>query len=85
MSTKTESIPRFIATWAATIRQLGLTTPAILLLELHKPLSFTLGQCVLVGQPVLNIFLPPRLTVNAVSLLSNRAYLDGLIKELEQS
>ncbi len=78
-----ETSPDFIKQWANRVKQVGLTAPAILALESHKPLGFILGQFVLVGQPVLNIFLPAQVTNNAVRLLSNRTYLERFIQELE--
>ena len=84
MTPTTDSPPEFIARWARKIRHLRLTTPAILLLEMHKPLSFTLGQFLLVGQPVLDALLPRPFTRDAVSLLSDRRYLEQLLQELER-
>jgi len=75
--------PAFIKTWSDTLHRLGMAAPAVLFLEFNKPLSFMLGQFLLVGQPFLNAFLPPKLTQNAVSLLSNRTHLEQLIQELE--
>jgi len=84
MTPATDSPPEFIVRWAHKIKQLRLTTPAILLLEMHKPLSFTLGQFLLVGQPILDALLPPRFTSDAVSLLSDRRHLEQLLQELER-
>ena len=76
--------PKFIKEWADRIKQMRLTMLAILLLEAHKPLSFVAGQFIILGQPMLNLFVPPPFPANVVSLFSNRAYLERLIKELEQ-
>lgn len=83
MNEPSENSPGFIKSWANKIKQINLTTPAILFLETQKPLSFVLGQFLLVGQPIMNTFLPAQFTHNAVDLFSNRRYLDDLIKELE--
>lgn len=76
--------PGFIKDWADRVKQLGLTPLVVLLLEAHKPLGFIAGQFVVVGQPLFNLILPPPLTRNAIDLLSNRAYLEQFITELEQ-
>ncbi|MCB0193282.1 MAG: hypothetical protein KDJ65_15155 [Anaerolineae bacterium] len=65
------------------IFNLGLTAPAIFLLEAHKPLAFLGSQLLLIGQPVLNIFLSHHLTSNAVTLFENPEHLETLITHLE--
>jgi len=67
------------------IHELGLTTPAILLLEAHKPLAFVGSQLVLVAQPILDIFLPQHVIRNTVDLLADPEQLDQLIGRLETS
>lgn len=76
--------PKYIKKWAVKIKQLGLTVPAVLLLETHKPLSFIVNQMLLVGQPALNVFLSPDTTAHALNLFSDRAHLEQLIQELEE-
>lgn len=82
--TQLETEPGFIKDWADKIKQWNLTPLAILLLEAHKPLGFITGQFVMVGQPLLELIVPPPLTRNAITLLSNRAYLEQFIAALEQ-
>jgi hypothetical protein len=74
----------FVKTWATTIEKTGLSTPAILLLELHKPLSFSISQFLLVGQPLLNLFLPPSFSRNAIHLFENPAQVEQLITTLQK-
>lgn len=76
--------PEFFDDWVAKIKRAGLTTPAILALETHKPLSFLFSQMILLGQPVLNFLLPKNISHNAVELFSNRAYLEEFINRLEE-
>jgi len=83
METHNGTQPEFIALWANKIKELRLTTPAILLLEIHKPFSFIAGQFLLVGQPFLDPFLPANFSANAVTLLSNRSHLDTLLREMK--
>jgi len=75
--------PTFLDRVTERINQLGLSTPAILLLEAHKPLAFIGSQLVLVAQPVLDIFLPQHLTRNTAALLADPAQVDQLIARLE--
>lgn len=74
----------FIKGWADKIKQMGLTTPAIMLLEAHKPLSFVVSQFMVLGQPMFNLFFSPHFTDQAIHLFSDRNNLEGLIKELER-
>jgi hypothetical protein len=67
------------------ITHLGLTAPAILLLEAHKPLAFMGSQLLLVAQPTLGIFLPPNLIRNTANLLADPDQLEELIVRLEMS
>lgn len=61
-----------------------LETPAILLLELHRPVSFLAGQAAVVGAP----FLAPILGIEAISrygaVLNDRRHLDRLIQRIEE-
>ncbi len=74
----------FVERVARKIAQLGLSTPAILLLEAHKPVAFLGGQFLLVAQPTLDFFISPRLTQGMVDLLTDPAQLEQLMTHLEQ-
>lgn len=76
--------PQYLNEWAQKIKRIGLATPAILALETHKPLSFILSQMLLVGQPMLDFFLPRHFSNNAVQLFSNRQQLEQFIDALEE-
>lgn len=65
------------------IAELGLTAPAVLLLEAHKPLSFVSSQLLLVAQPTLDIFLPQHFTQNLAGLLVDPTQMEQLISSLE--
>lgn len=73
----------FIEKVAAKITGLGLTAPAILLLETHKPLAFIGSQLLLVAQPTLDIFLPHNLAHNMSNLLADPDQLEKLLVTLE--
>jgi len=75
--------PSFIKAWSDKLHQLGIAAPAVLFLEFNKPLGFVWGQFLLVGQPLLNTFLPRQFTQNAIHLLSDRTRLEQFIEELE--
>jgi hypothetical protein len=73
----------FVEKVANKIIDLGLTAPAILLLEAHKPLAFLGSQLLLVAQPMLDIFLPQNLTSSTADLLADPDQLEQLINRLE--
>lgn len=65
------------------IARLGLTAPAILLLEAHKPLSFISSQLLLVAQPTLDLFLTKPSIRDLADLLADSAQVEQLIVNLE--
>ncbi len=73
----------FIEKIANKITDLGLTAPAIFLLEANKPLAFVASQALLVAQPTLDIFLPDNFTRNTANLLADPVQLEQLIASLE--
>lgn len=73
----------FIQRLAAKITDLGLTGPAILLLEANKPLAFVGSQLLLVAQPTLDLFLKPDITQNMADLLADPTQVEQLIMALE--
>jgi hypothetical protein len=77
------SVTAFIQNLAHKITALGLTGPAILLLEANKPLAFVSSQLLLVAQPTLNIFFASHLTHQAIDLLADPAQVEQLIAALE--
>ncbi len=83
MESRSHTQAEFIDGWAKKIKALKLTAPAILLLEMHKPLGFIAGQFLLLGQPLFDSFLPANFSANAISLLSHRSNIDALLKELQ--
>ena len=79
-----EQAPKFIKNWASAITARRLTVPAIFLLEANKPFSFAAGQFLLLGQPLLESFLPGNVTAQAIDLFNDRRHVDALIAELEK-
>jgi hypothetical protein len=75
----------FLQKIADTIVDLKLTMPAILLLEVHKPLAFLGSQLLLVAQPTLDIFLPQNFVNNLAELLAEPEQLEQLITKLERA
>jgi hypothetical protein len=62
----------------------GLTLPAILFLQVTKPLSFVAGQCLLLCQPLLGFFSDSQRITGYADLLSDRANIDCLVAQLEK-
>lgn len=73
----------FVEKIAAKIIHLGLTVPAILLLEAHKPLAFISSQLLLIAQPTLDLVTPPNLVKNTAGLLADSTQVEQLIRALE--
>lgn len=61
-----------------------LETPAVLFLELHKPLAFLAGQAALAAVPFLGLFFAPEEIERAVRLLGSPEAVDQLIARIEQ-
>ncbi|HEY85247.1 MAG TPA: hypothetical protein G4N96_09080 [Chloroflexi bacterium] len=82
MESRSDTQTEFIDGWAKKIKALKLATPAILLLEIHKPLGFIAGQFLLLGQPLFDSFLPANFSANTINLLSHRGNIDALLGQL---
>jgi hypothetical protein len=68
---------------AQRIESLGLATPAVLMLEAHKPLSFLGSQAILLMQPLLSLVFDPAASGQYASLLEDRTNVERLIQRLE--
>lgn len=68
---------------AKQIRRWQLTAPAIAFFEILKPFSFIASQALLVGQPLLDVFLEGR-TAAYADLLTDRSNVDRLVARLQQ-
>lgn len=75
----------FIKEVSNKISQLGLTGPAIALLEAHKPLAFVGSQLLLVAQPTLDLFFPRNQVQELAELMADSAQVEALIVSLEKS
>jgi len=73
----------FIHKLADKIVDLGLTGPAILLLEANKPLAFLGSQLLLVAQPTLDMFFAPSFTRQTIDLLADPEQVEQLTLALE--
>lgn len=62
----------------------GLEVPAVLFLELHKPLAYLMGQGLLVIFPFLAPFFGTKAVYDASALLSNPDGLEALIRRIEE-
>ena len=61
----------------------GLTLPALLLLQVTRPLSFIASQGLLLCQPVLSFFYDTPRIADYADLLADRANVDRLVARLE--
>ena len=73
-----------IETLAGRIEGMGLATPAILMLEANKPLSFLGSQALLVLQPLLGFAVGDTATEEYAALLEDRDNVERLILRLER-
>jgi hypothetical protein len=73
-----------IEKWARKIVGKGLETPAILFLEMHKPLTFLASQGLLVGMPFLAPFLGVDIVHKYSKLLERRENVELLIRRIEE-
>lgn len=69
---------------ASAIARRGLETPAILFLEMHKPLSFFASQTLIVTSPLIAPIVGFDRMRAASNLLESRANVELLIERLEQ-
>ena len=65
------------------IQRWGLTLPAIVLLEVARPLGFIASQGLLLCQPLLGYFVEEPRIAGYVDLLSNRDNIDHLLARLD--
>ena len=65
------------------LQQHGLGTPALIALEVGRPLSFLGGQILWAAQPVLSLFLPRQTIANTARVLENPTAVQALINRLE--
>jgi hypothetical protein len=57
--------------------------PAVLFLELHKPLAFILSQAALVATPMLGLFASPQEIEDFSRILGSRQAVEALIQRIE--
>jgi hypothetical protein len=76
-------VDELIEKMAEEIAKRGLVTPAILLLEAGKPLSFVGSQALLLLEPVLGTFWSHDLVAEIACLLEGRDNVERLLDGLE--
>ena len=74
-----------IDSFAEAIHKYGLQTPAILLLEIHRPFHFLLGSGVVAASGVLVPLFGARRVQQTARLLETRQGIERLISRLEQT
>ena len=75
----------FIEKVSNKISELGLTGPAIVLLEAHKPLAFVGSQLLLVAQPTFDLFFPRNHVQDLAELMADSSQVEALIVSLEKA
>ena len=61
-----------------------LVAPAIMFLEMHKPLSFIAGQGMIVAMPLIGPLLGPERMSRLSRLLQDRENIERLIQRIEE-
>lgn len=69
---------------ARRIAEKRLEGPAVLFLELNKPLAFLIGQAAVVASPVLAMFIPMSELEEATQLLGSSEAFEELIQRIEE-
>jgi len=69
---------------AQKIASRGLGMPAALFLEMHRPISFLVGQSLWFAMPFLGALMEPRLVAEYSRLLESSENVDRLIERIEE-
>ena len=72
-----------IAQLAERVARHNMATPAILMLEMHKPVAFLAGQSLLVGSGFLAPLFGPQNVRKYIRLLESRENIELLIRSIE--
>jgi hypothetical protein len=72
-----------IEKFAQAVARRGLTTPALVFLELHKPLTFLAGQSLIAGSGFLAPLFGPQNVQKVAKLVESRENVERLIERLE--
>ncbi|MDO8684842.1 MAG: hypothetical protein Q7N50_15370 [Armatimonadota bacterium] len=79
-----EETDRLIEKIATDVVRRRLETPAVMFLEMHKPLSFIASQALLVGTPALGALFGAETMSRYSGLLRRRENVEKLIQKIEQ-
>jgi len=74
----------FIDSFASKIKKLKLETPAVLFLEMHRPVSSLLHNSAILLKPLLTPLLGQKRYWNIQELLSDREKIEQLIRKIEE-
>ena len=70
---------------AAAVKARRLESPAVLFLELNRPIGFLMSQATLFARPFLSFFLPPDEVEAAAEVLADREAFEQLLDRLGES
>ena len=76
---------RMIQSFAERVVKRGLATPAVFMLEMHKPLCFFGSQLLLLGAPLLGAFFGFGRLSKIAALIEKRQNVDLLVRAIEQA
>lgn len=85
MSTLTPDEKNIVGKIARKVVQWGLTVPAILTLEVHRPLSFVASQAMHMMTPFVSMFLEAREFQVLAKLLERREGIEEIIVAIEDA
>jgi uncharacterized membrane protein len=78
-----EERDRWIQRMAEEVARRRLEVPAVLLLEMHRPLTFLASQALVVSTPFLGALVGPDNVLKLSKLMEDRANLDRLLERIE--
>ena len=76
---------QLIDRFARHVARLGMTAPAVLFLEMHKPLAFLVAQLLFAAQPFLGIVFDQAELRDFATIIEERGGVEELIDRLEST
>lgn len=81
---ETDNLPTILEKFAQKVVDKGLQTPAILFLEMVRPLNFLGSQMVFAAVPIAGIFSHPQDLDDMAKALEHRSSIPKLVERIEQ-
>lgn len=80
----TEQLPAILEKFATAVVDRGMETPAILFLEMVRPLNFLGSQMVFAAVPIAGIFTNPSELEEMATALEHRGAIGNVVERIEQ-